>query len=505
MLSAVQKIEGLVGHDSLDIEFAVTRDGDVHILQVRPIARERARRSRSTTTRSRRAVHHAQRDRARPHGAGARRCSVRPTRYSVMTDWNPAEIVGTTPRALALSLYRFLVTDDVWARQRAEYGYRDVRPCPLLVEIAGHPYVDVRACFNSFVPAALDDDLATPARRAPARRARRAPGPPRQGRVRRPRHVSRPDLRRARADELPAAGFAAADVDALRAALRDDHRGTRSTGSTPISPTSTSCGPTLATMAPPDACRSTPPPTTSSSSAGAARRCSPTSRGPRSSPPAWCAALVRGRRGRRRERADEYLATTETVFGRLQADAAAVRAGELDWTDFVDRYGHLRPGTYDITSPRYAAAPEEYLRPLVDQADAADARRSAFAWTRRRARRDRRRARRARVCPIDVDGLDRFVRGAIAGREDGKFVFTRSLSDALEALAEFGATLGFDRDDLAHVRIDDLLRVRDALADPRGVPAAPGRGGRRGAPRDPGRGAARPDRDRRRPRRASSR
>src|SRR6185312_7877467 len=83
------------------------------------------------------------------------------TRYSVMTDWNPAEIVGTTPRALALSLYRYLVTDDVWARQRAEYGYRDVRPCPLLVELAGHPYVDVRACFNSFVPAPLGDALAT--------------------------------------------------------------------------------------------------------------------------------------------------------------------------------------------------------------------------------------------------------------------------------------------------------------------------------------------------------
>ena len=42
VLSAVQKIEGLVGHDSLDIEFAVTRGGEVHILQVRPIARTRA-------------------------------------------------------------------------------------------------------------------------------------------------------------------------------------------------------------------------------------------------------------------------------------------------------------------------------------------------------------------------------------------------------------------------------------------------------------------------------
>ena len=78
-----------------------------------------------------------------------------------MADWNPAEIIGTTPRALAASLYRYVITDEAWARQRAEYGYRDVRPCPLLVDIAGHPYVDVRACFNSFVPASASDDLAT--------------------------------------------------------------------------------------------------------------------------------------------------------------------------------------------------------------------------------------------------------------------------------------------------------------------------------------------------------
>src|SRR5439155_14746181 len=83
------------------------------------------------------------------------------TRYSVMTDWNPAEIVGTNPKRLALSLYRHLITDEVWAQQRAEYGYRDVRPCPLLVEVVGHPYVDVRASFNSFVPASLTEALAT--------------------------------------------------------------------------------------------------------------------------------------------------------------------------------------------------------------------------------------------------------------------------------------------------------------------------------------------------------
>ena len=69
-----------------------------------------------------------------------------------MPDWNPAEIIGTNPGKLSESLYRYVIMDETWATQRAEYGYREVRPQPLLVSFAGKPYVDVRASFNSFLP-----------------------------------------------------------------------------------------------------------------------------------------------------------------------------------------------------------------------------------------------------------------------------------------------------------------------------------------------------------------
>ena len=38
-----------------------------------------------------------------------------------MPDWNPAEIIGTGPKPLAFSLYRGLITNDIWARQRFEF------------------------------------------------------------------------------------------------------------------------------------------------------------------------------------------------------------------------------------------------------------------------------------------------------------------------------------------------------------------------------------------------
>ena len=54
------------------------------------------------------------------------------TIYGVMPDWNPAEILGTRPKPLALSLYRELVTDSIWAYQRHNYGYKNLRSCILM-------------------------------------------------------------------------------------------------------------------------------------------------------------------------------------------------------------------------------------------------------------------------------------------------------------------------------------------------------------------------------------
>ncbi len=83
------------------------------------------------------------------------------TIFSVMTDWNPAEIIGLRPKMLALSLYKELITDETWAYQRDNYGYRRLRSHPLLVSFLGVPFIDVRVSFNSFIPKSLDDKIAS--------------------------------------------------------------------------------------------------------------------------------------------------------------------------------------------------------------------------------------------------------------------------------------------------------------------------------------------------------
>lgn len=79
---------------------------------------------------------------------------------AVMPDWNPAEIIGIHPHPLAFSLYRNLITNEVWAQSRAYLGYNDVSNHPLIFSLAGYPYVDVRASFSSFIPNTLETKLA---------------------------------------------------------------------------------------------------------------------------------------------------------------------------------------------------------------------------------------------------------------------------------------------------------------------------------------------------------
>jgi len=78
------------------------------------------------------------------------------TFFTNMADWNPAEMIGEKPNPLALSLYKELITDQVWREQRERYGYKNVFPNILLFSFAGSPYIDLRTDLNSFLPSAID-------------------------------------------------------------------------------------------------------------------------------------------------------------------------------------------------------------------------------------------------------------------------------------------------------------------------------------------------------------
>ena len=119
-------------------------------------------------------------------------------------------------------------------------------------------------------------------------------------------------------------------------------------------------------------------------------------------------------------------------------------------------YGHLRPGTYDITSPRYDADPERFLRPLVEHAKQSVVEKRRFEFW--KAERGIFFAALEELgLPGEPERVERFLRQAIEGREYAKFIFTRNLSSALEALAQVGAHFGLARAELAHISVEELL------------------------------------------------
>ena len=147
----------LFGNVPIDFEFAGTREADEEILwllQARPLVLSASPESEATQTSRLKSIQRKVERGMQPHPFLIGRRTV----YGVMPDWNPAEIVGIRPKPLALSLYRDLVTDSIWAYQRDNYGYRNLRSFPLMPHFYGLPYIDVRLSFNFFIPASLEED-----------------------------------------------------------------------------------------------------------------------------------------------------------------------------------------------------------------------------------------------------------------------------------------------------------------------------------------------------------
>lgn len=448
VLEAAREIDVIVGGAPVDIEFAVTTD-DVLILQARPLVM-----SRSPDDPHRHA--HALRE-IRQHVE--RGCGPHPflvgTRsvFGVMPDWNPAEIIGIRPRPLALSLYRELITDEIWAYQRNNYGYRNLRSHPLIHDLGGVPYVDVRVSLNSFIPADLDDALAgklvdhylhvlqaTPALHDKV-----------EFEVALTCFTFDIDTRLA---ELGKAGFTDAECHSLRESLRRLTQSIFSSGSGPWHDDANRL-PILRDRREHLEAHSEDPVTNmywlledckrygTLPFAGLARG-------------GFIAvellrSLVRtGAIGASDARA--LLESVTTVATRVSD------AGVGDRDAFLRAFGHLRPGTYDIRSERYDANPDRYFAPAggasMDPTTVDDVPELApEALDRVQARLD------AAGFELTAAELIAFIRRAIELREEAKFLFTKNLSDFLEVFAAYGATLGHTRDDLSFARVDVVYEL----------------------------------------------
>lgn len=438
-----------------ELEFGVSEGGPVVLFQVRPMAMSSQGVAEQV---HRRAIEAWRSDlrallRKRPPALGPAGC------FGVMPDWNPAEMIGVRPRPLALSLYGCVITDHVWAESRLRYGYRDLRGVPLLVDFHGLPYVDARASLSSFVPADFDEAAAErlvahyvftlrtqphlhdKIESAIALTAYDFDVPARAGHLVQQGVLSSAEagalvgaLRRLTVRMMAEDGPFARDLEtaAKLARLRP------ADGAAPGSPL-------RRIAAQLDDCRQlgTLP------FAGLARA-------------AFVAvglvnSLVRQEIFTPREGA-ALIGGANDVTKELRRDLSV-----LDRDGFLDRYGHLRPGTYDIRSARYDESFERYFfeGSRRSETDGAQAR---FAPTASQLS-ELGRLIGAHGLGCEPEQLIDFIRRAVAARERSKLDFSRLVSQVLVDVRALGELHGFGVDDMSYVPVPVLRQLAAAPED----------------------------------------
>ena len=157
ILDLSRELSTLVQMHYLDIEYAIDKSGCLYLLQVRPLIIKNTKEEYSDNyffSELKKSQKKFNKIAAMKKGLAGNK-----TALGNMTDWNPAEMIGNRPKELSYSLYKKLITDKVWAQAREKAGYKKIKNHKLMHSISGHPYIDIRVCFNSFLPSKLNKNI----------------------------------------------------------------------------------------------------------------------------------------------------------------------------------------------------------------------------------------------------------------------------------------------------------------------------------------------------------
>jgi len=458
VIEATQELEKQCGDLPLDVEFALNKSGQLYILQVRRISLSNTWHP-VTERRVARKLEYvrdfvARRSKQRSGIYGNK------TLLGVMPDWNPAEMIGTTPSPLASSLYRLLITRDVWRLARQKMGYYHPENEELMTIIDHHPYIDVRNSFNSFLPAKLSSSIKHKLINAWIERL-----------------TLRPELH----DKVE---FTVAqtcldftfDLDfkeRFQGVLSEleyqefrDHLWQLTKECLNSKHEEGSLVSALSMIDELDKYHESQKNNKDNDHLAIAaellfecRRLGTIGFSIIARHAFIAESFLHSAAKLNvlsKERIQEFKSSLKTVTSHLTSDYEAVCAGVLPSSEFLAQFGHLRPGTYDITSLRY----DERIDLFNATSDIPVSHRETIEFKlslKEKAGLDALLGQ--NQYEINAEQLLQYASTAIINREHGKFIFTKCLSDALSHLSLWGASVGLAKEDLANLDIDVLLNL----------------------------------------------
>lgn len=460
LLEGVFEIEELLGYDKLDIEFAIDQKDQLHIFQVRPIAvahkqfKVEDKKIKDVLDQNVKTFQSQQK--LGPGQVGEHAF------FGNMPDWNPAEIIGTKPKPLAYSLYRELIVDQVWAKQRSEFGYRDLTNYPLIRTFSGQPYVNIRNSFNSFIPSSVSDPAATRICNAYLKILKEKPHLHDKIEFAIAFTVLTPDFDKKAKLRFKNTDVTDSDIAELKSGLFEitinsiDRLSSDIASLVHLSKTRkeiiesdlTHIEKALMLL---DECINHG--TLAFSHAARAGFVAMT----------FLNNLV-DLQVINKINKEQFLNSFITVAGEFERDAQLVIRGKMSKIDFVEAYGHLRPGTYDIAAKAYWENPEKYLYPKISKTGHEFNSKPEFRLSESQYNGVKKVLSEMQLS-ISPERLFEYCKRAIQAREYVKFEFSKNLSKALDFIVEFGKNIGLKRKSLAFLSVSDLreysLNVQD--------------------------------------------
>ncbi|WP_320007702.1 PEP-utilizing enzyme [Maridesulfovibrio sp.] len=458
MMELVRELETVFPGVPLDIEFALDKNQVMHLFQVRRICTCQNWNPNVENIVSDKILfveQYVSRYLEKRAGVFGERSML-----GVMPDWNPAEIIGVTPRPLAASLYREIITRRNWSRAREEMGYRRMPPEELMVLVAGRPYIDIRNSFNSFLPAGLSPESSEKIVNAwldfldfnpqyhdkiefEVASTIYDPCFEEDFKSRYPGILAEDDFTdyKNRLRELTNRNLMpGGSLD--KAYERIDHLVSLQTEYCSLE----NCDSVFEILA---------------TVKQLLEDCSEFGTLPFSIiarhgfiAEAFLRSIIR-KRGLTCERVNDFKRSVETVSGEMSRDYRMVCSGSLARDAFLKRYGHLRPGTYDILSPRYRDRADLFSESVEVHEENQDCHEFFLSKGERAAINGI--FAEVGISAVDADLFMDYAAKAIAGREYAKFVFTRNLSKALEGIALWGHKVGLDKQELSFLNLPEIL------------------------------------------------
>ena len=459
LLQSVTEIELLLKNNSLDIEFGITQSNDIIIFQVRPITSinsilpDSLESEINTSIKEMKNQFHS----LIKNGDLPGKNSI----FSDMADWNPAEIIGHSPNPLDYSLYDYLIMNSIWEEGRRNIGYCDIHPCNLMTKFGNKPFVDIRASFNSLIPSNINSSIRSKLINFYIKKLQDHPYL--HDKVEFEILFTCYDFNiDVRLKELLEYNFSNDEIDEIKNSLHtftknilkifptisaksyddiEELNNTRKKILINLNSTSRNFSDLL------------------NSANELLRDCIEHGTKPFSTMAriAFIAVILLKSANSKNVITSDYIdsqmRSVRTPLSKLRDDFDNYCNNKMNKKQFLEKYGHLRPGTYDITATRYDKEKKlfeniKFVKPQSKKFTSIDDKLIDELFLQH---------------SINLESFSflEFLKTAVSLREELKFHFTQNLSDALELIAEAGEKYGFSREEMSYLNINDIMNSQN--------------------------------------------